>query len=58
MADHARPVQYELPVRPDFTAAVDKRTLYIHKPAGRRGLTLGDATGQFVDSGRSGADAG
>jgi hopanoid C-3 methylase len=58
MADHARPVRYELPVRPDFTATVDKRALYIHKPAGRRGRTLDDATEQFVDSSRSGADAG
>jgi hopanoid C-3 methylase HpnR len=55
MADHARPVRYELPLRPEFSAAVDKRALYIHKPAGRRGRTLDDATEQFVDAGRSGA---
>jgi radical SAM superfamily enzyme YgiQ (UPF0313 family) len=58
MADHARPVQYQLPVRPEFAGAVDKRSLYIHKPAGRRGRTLDDATEQFVDSGRSGVEAG
>jgi len=55
MADHARPVQYELPVRPDFAAVADKRRLYVHKPAGRRGRALDDATEQFVDVTRSGA---
>jgi hopanoid C-3 methylase HpnR len=55
MADHARPVQYELPVRPAFAAVADKRALYVHKPAGRRGRVLDDATEQFVDASRSGA---
>ena len=27
MADHARPVHYELPLRPDFAAVADKRAL-------------------------------
>jgi hopanoid C-3 methylase HpnR len=57
LADHARPVQYELPMRPEFAAVADKRALYVHKPAGRRGRTLDDATEQFVDATRSGADA-
>jgi hopanoid C-3 methylase HpnR len=55
MADHARPVQYELPVRPEFTAVADKRALYVHNPAGRRGRILDDATEQFVEKTRSGA---
>jgi hopanoid C-3 methylase len=55
LADHARPVQYELPSRPEFTPAADKRTLYVHRPTGRRGRTLDDATEQFVDATRSGA---
>ena len=55
MADHARPVQYELPPRPAFAAVADKRALYVHKPAGRRGRVLDDATEQFVDASRSGA---
>jgi hypothetical protein len=46
------------PVRPAFAAAVDERSLYIHKRAGRRGRILDDATEQFVDSSRSGVDAG
>jgi hopanoid C-3 methylase HpnR len=58
MADHARPVRYELPLRPEFVAAADKRALYVHKPAGRRGRTLDDATEQFVDATRSGAGSG
>jgi hopanoid C-3 methylase len=57
LADHARPVQYELPLRPEFTAAAGKRALYVHRPSGRRGRTLDDATEQFVDATRSGADA-
>ena len=55
MADHARPVVYELPQRPEFVAVADKRSLYVHKPAGRGGRTLDDATEQFVDATRSGA---
>jgi hopanoid C-3 methylase HpnR len=55
LADHARPVRYEMPLRPAFAAVADKRALYVHKPAGRRGRILDDATEQFVDATRSGA---
>ncbi len=55
MADHARPVRYELPLRPAAAAVADRRTLFVHKPAGRRGRTLDDATEKFVDATRSGA---
>jgi hopanoid C-3 methylase HpnR len=55
LADHARPVRYEMPLRPEFAAVADKRALYVHKPAGRRGRTLDDATENFVDATRSGA---
>jgi hypothetical protein len=58
MADHARPVRYELPSRPEFAAVADKRVLYVHQPAGRRGRALDDATELFVDTTRSGADSG
>jgi hopanoid C-3 methylase HpnR len=58
MADHARPVRYELPARPEFAAVADKRALYVHKPAGRRGRTLDDATEQFVDATRSNSGQG
>jgi hopanoid C-3 methylase len=53
LADHARPVRYEMPLRPAFAAVADKRALYVHKPAGRRGRTLDDATEKFVDLTRS-----
>jgi hopanoid C-3 methylase len=55
MADHERPVRYELPLRPAAAAVADRRTLFVHKPAGRRGRTLDDATEKFVDATRSGA---
>jgi hopanoid C-3 methylase HpnR len=55
MADHARPVKYELPQRPEATTLADKRALYVHRPAGRRSRTLDDATEQFVDATRVGA---
>ncbi|MFL5257608.1 MAG: hopanoid C-3 methylase HpnR [Rhodopila sp.] len=55
MADHARPVGYELPL-PPAAAILDKRALYVHKPAGRRGRALDDATEQLVDAGRVGTD--
>ena len=54
MADHAKPVRYELPLRPEAAAVADKRTLYVHGPAGRAGRTLDGATEQFVDATRSG----
>lgn len=57
LADHARPGRHELPLRPEFSAAADKRTLYVRRPAGRRGRTLDDATKQFVDATRSAAGA-
>jgi len=57
MADHARPVQYELPQRPECAAAANKRALYVHRPTGRRGRTLDDAAERFVDTTRSGAES-
>jgi hypothetical protein len=54
MADHARPVQYELPLRPEGVAVTDKRALYVHRPAGRRSRTIDDATERFVDATRVG----
>ena len=54
MADHVRPVQYELPLRPEGGARTDKRALYVHHPTGRRGRTLDHATEDFVTATRSG----
>ncbi|MBV9756303.1 MAG: hopanoid C-3 methylase HpnR [Alphaproteobacteria bacterium] len=56
LADHAQPVRYELPAPPPHTeGALDKRALYIHRPAGRRGRAIDDATERFVDATRMGA---
>ena len=55
MADHARPVQYQLPERPEGAAVADKRTMYIHQPACRRSRTIDEATERFVDATRAGA---
>lgn len=55
LADHAQPVRYELPPPPPHTdAALDKRALYIHRPAGRRARAIDDATENFVDATRMG----
>lgn len=59
LADHARPVRYELPQPParngHHNGAIDKRALYIHHPAGRRARAIDDATERFVDETRMGA---
>jgi len=58
MADHARPVRYELPMPPAPTAdRLDRHALYIHRPAGRRGRAIDDATEHFVEQTRIGAGA-
>lgn len=56
LADHARPVRYELPLQPQqVDDAIDKRALYIHRPAGRRGRLIDDSTERFVDASRMGS---
>ena len=55
LADHARPVRYELPrLAPGAVSAVsaDKRALYIHQPPARRARALDEATERFVDATR------
>jgi hopanoid C-3 methylase HpnR len=54
LADHARPVRYELPL-PPAAGTLDPRSLYIHRPSGRRGRALDDDTEHFVDETRIGA---
>jgi hopanoid C-3 methylase len=55
LADHALPVQYEIPL-PQFAAAAPaKHSLYIHPPRGRRGRAIDAATERFVDATRMGA---
>jgi hopanoid C-3 methylase HpnR len=52
LADHARPVRYALPEPP--AAPPERRALYVHVPAGRRGRAIDDATERFVEATRAG----
>ena len=57
LMDHARPVQYELPLppRPDGTAlSARDRKLYIHSPRGRTGRSIDNSTERFVETTRLG----
>jgi len=58
LADHARPVHYELPLPPGpetngSTARASQ--LYIHTPRGRTGRSIDESTERFVDATRMGA---
>ena len=60
LADHARPVHYQIPAPPRRPAAsrepVAKTAgLYIHAPRGRRGRQIDEATERFVDDTRMNA---
>jgi hopanoid C-3 methylase HpnR len=52
LADHARPVRYELPHWGREAVGADKRALYVHQPPKRRSRVLDDATQRFVDATR------
>ena len=53
--DHARPVDYEIPVKPASEAqpAATGRSLYVHAPRGRAGRAIDAATERFVDETRT-----
>ena len=55
LADHARPVTYEMALPPAPQPTVDSKRLYIHPTRGRRSRALDDSTEQFVDATRMGA---
>jgi hypothetical protein len=58
LADHARPVRYELPVSPRPAASAPPakaRELYIHAQRGRSSRSIDDSTERFVDATRMGA---
>jgi hopanoid C-3 methylase HpnR len=57
MADHARPVVYEMPLPPPAVERVDPATLYVHPARGRRAREIDDSTETFVDQTRMGAAA-
>ncbi|HWB52280.1 MAG TPA: hopanoid C-3 methylase HpnR, partial [Stellaceae bacterium] len=56
MADHAKPVDYQIPLPPAREQkAASGRSLYIHAPRGRAGRAIDAATERFVDETRMGA---
>ncbi len=55
LRDHAQPVKYEIPLPPEASPKVERTSLYIHQPAGRRGRAIDDRTERFVDDTRMGA---
>jgi hopanoid C-3 methylase len=57
LADHARPVVYEMPLPPKPGARITPELLYIHRTHGRVGRVLDDATEQFVETTRMGNTA-
>lgn len=54
LADHRQPVSYQISLPPTPAEEVDRRTLYVHEPKGRKGRSLDDATERFVDATRTG----
>jgi hopanoid C-3 methylase len=55
LADHARPVRYELPTRAEPNAPIARPALYIHAPRGRAARTIdGSTEKRFVDETRVG----
>jgi hopanoid C-3 methylase HpnR len=55
LADHGLPVDYEIALPPAPRARVERRALYVHQAAGRRGREIDAATERFVDETRIGA---
>ncbi len=54
LADHRRPVKYELTLPPRPHSRVNGKRLFILPPKGRQGRAIDDATEQFVDASRMG----
>jgi hypothetical protein len=55
LADHAKPIDYEIPLPPAHEVRASGRQLYIHAPRGRAGRAIDMATERFVDETRMGA---
>ena len=56
LADHERPIKYEMKLPPDHQGKVDIKTTYIHIERGRQGRILDDSTERFVDETRMSAN--
>jgi hopanoid C-3 methylase HpnR len=54
LADHARPVSFEMPLPPPPSSTIAPHLLYIHRTQGRVGRVLDDATEEFVETTRMG----
>jgi hopanoid C-3 methylase HpnR len=54
LADHERPVAYEISLPPAPRVKVDPIALYVHGSQGRRGREIDNATEQFVEDTRMG----
>ena len=54
IADHQRPVKYEMALPPAPQESVDAKVIYIHKARGRKGRAIDDSTEQFVEESRMG----
>jgi hypothetical protein len=52
LADHDRPVTYEIPLPPQHEPGATGRSLYIHAPRGRAGRAIDADTERFVDETR------
>jgi hypothetical protein len=55
LADHRKPVAYEIPMPPAADQRAKGKTLYILKPRGRAARATDAATEQFVDETRMGS---
>lgn len=56
LADHRRPVAYEMQPPPAPRERMDNKIIYIHKERGRQGRALDDSTERFVDETRMGSN--
>jgi hopanoid C-3 methylase len=54
LADHARPVRYQLPTRAEPGAPTARPALYIHAPRRRSGRAIDGPTERFVEKTRVG----
>ncbi len=54
LADHQRPVKYEMTLPPSAREKVEPKELYVLPPRGRRGRATDDSTEQFVEDSRTG----
>ena len=54
LADHQRPVTYEMTPPPASREKIDAKRLYVLPPRGRHGRAIDDSTEQFVDGTRMG----